>query len=163
MKAPTDHEELLGDILEDSLPPGARARIFGQTMAAMRRRRRSRLTANIAVPLVLVAAVILFSRGNKQISLPPGQPAITWISSMPLAAAQIVQTRRDSISYVTSMPGTFGRVTNATEPDSVKVLDDQGLLSLLAGKNAAIIHEAPGQADLVFANPENLNGFPMRP
>jgi hypothetical protein len=42
------------------------------------------------------------------------------------------------------------------------MLDDEELLSLVAGRPAALVRAASGRAELVFADPSDAGGFPVR-
>jgi len=41
-------------------------------------------------------------------------------------------------------------------------LQDLELLALVAGRPAALVRQGPHQAELLFVNPEDTNGFPVQ-
>ncbi len=142
------------------MPPGFREQALGRTIAAVRQQRRRRQAVNLAVPLAAVALAIVLSNEKIQPSAtPPALPALNFVTSQPLTPEQIIRTEPGSVVLLSSVPGSMGWITDQPESSLVKVLDDDALLKLLAGRGAALVQVSPDQTTLVFANPADMKGF----
>ena len=63
---------------------------------------------------------------------------------------------------VTSSSATFGLVEPSSIKDPFQEIDDEQLLALVGGRPAALVRQGPHQAELLFLNPEDTNGFPIQ-
>ena len=157
-----DQERLLHDILEDSLPPGLHDSMLGQTLAAVRRRRRIQIASRAAGTAAFIFVGLTFWLMSKPTPAPSAGSTLAMVTSQPLNPRQVIGTDAGSVSVIASVPEGFGWITNSSGQEPVKNLDDQELLTLLAGKAAALVRQPSGQTELVFANPSDANGFPVK-
>ena len=101
-------------------------------------------------------------------ALPPNtsvhlvRPALQIVSSKPLPASLVVATKPDSVVVVTSSPATFVVVETGAIKDPFEEIDDEQLLALAGGHPVALVRQGPHQAELLFLNPEDKNGFPVQ-
>jgi hypothetical protein len=89
------------------------------------------------------------------------QPSLRIVSSQPLPASMVVATDPGGIVMVGSSPGTFVAVEIGSIKDPFQVIEDEQLLALTAGRPVALVRQGPHQAELLFLNPEDTNGFPV--
>jgi hypothetical protein len=162
MKQQPDHDRLLDDMLADALPPGLRANLLDQTLAAVRVRRRFRLFARAAGAGALVCLGLALWKYSSPRSVPvaPTTPlTVDLPSSSPL---QILHTDAASVTIIGSEADSVQYITDSSSPEPIHLLDDEELLSLVAGRPAALVRTASGRAELVFADPSDAEGFPVR-
>ncbi len=70
-----------------------------------------------------------------------------------------MQSKPDSVAVVTSSPTTFVMVETGAIKDPFTEITDEQLLAFAAGRPAALVRQGPHQAELLFLNPEDTNGF----
>lgn len=166
MNKKTDNE-LLDDVLSEAAPPAFREALFGQTLGAVRRRRRFRHARNAAVLVVLfaLAGIFIWQRNPERRSIATAPkiqtPARTYtlVSTQPLAVSDIVTTHAPgSVQLITSAP-TVEIVETST--GNFHVINDEQLLALVAAHPAVLVRTGPHSEQLVFANPADAKGFPL--
>jgi hypothetical protein len=77
-----------------------------------------------------------------------------------LSAHAITVTRPLSAGQSISSQATVA-VISTTREGNVRLLNDDELLALVAPRPAALVRLGPDNEFLVFANPEDENGFPL--
>ena len=164
MNHPADNERLLTDVLADASHAGFRQALLGETLRLARRRRQLRQTQRaLATLAVLVVAGILAWRGFSP------RPAVREllsascqiVHSRPLDAAAIVTTQPLLPGQITSTAASKHIVTIVTTSGGFRVIDDDELLALAASRPVALVRRGPHEAELIFVNPEDQNGFPV--
>lgn len=157
-----DPHRLLNEILEEAAPAAFRSAVLEQTLRRVRRRRVVRQARRGLVALAFLAGLPLVLWRTL---LPPdhdtesGFPKIAMVSSQPPTASLILDTKPDGVTIVTSSPGAVVFVETGVAKDSPKEITDEELLALVAGKAAVLVRQSPHQAELVFVNAEDQNGF----
>jgi hypothetical protein len=162
MKHQPDHDRLLDDMVEDALPPGLRASLLDQTLAAVRVRRRIRLFARAAGAGAVVCLGLALWRFPSARFVPVAPRAPLTVDLPPSSPLQILHTDGGSVILIDSAADSVQYITDASCAEPIHVLDDEELLSLLAGRPAALVRTASGRAELVFADPTDAKGFPVR-
>jgi len=60
---------------------------------------------------------------------------------------------------VTSSPNTFLPIKTGAIEDPFQEINDEQLLALAGDRPVVLVREGPHQAELLFLNPEDKNGF----
>jgi len=164
MKTESEHRFLLDDVLAEAAPADFERALLDGTLRAVRRRRRMHhWSRGLAVVGVFAVISLVFWR-----TLLPGtpgkvvRPALRIVLSKSLPPSMIITTRPGSVAVVASSPKTFVLVETGSIMDPFKEIDDEQLLALAAGHPAALVRQGPRQAELLFLNPEDTNGFPVQ-
>jgi len=164
MKTESEHRLLLDDVLAEAAPADFERALRDGTLCAVRRRRRMHhWSRGLAVVGVFGAMALVVWR-----TLLPGtpvkviRPALRMVSSRPLPPSMIVTTTPGSVAVVASSPKKFVLVETGSIMDPFKEIDDEQLLALTGGRPAALVRQGPHQAELLFLNPEDTNGFPVQ-
>jgi hypothetical protein len=165
MKNQSDPDRLLDDILADAAPPEFRAEMLEQTLQQVRQRSRVRRWNRSIVVVTLVVSIPLlgwklFVATPKSGKSPP--PSFSLVRSQPLGPSLIVETKLGIVKIITSSPSTFAFVETELGKHLVTEINDDQLLALVAGRPAALVRQGPHQAELLFLNPEDQNGFPVQ-
>jgi hypothetical protein len=160
----SEQDNLLDEVLSEAAPADYGRTLLDGTLRAVRRRRRMRqwkrgvgaAGAFAAIVLAVWHALLPIS------SVKTVQPALRIVTSQPLPPSMIVETKPDSVAVVSSSPKTFVLVETGSIRDPFKEIDDEQLLALAGGRPAALVRRGPHQAELLFLNPEDKNGFPVQ-
>jgi hypothetical protein len=160
--------ELLDEVLAESVPADFREALFGETLRLVHRRRRLRQvrnTAGIVAMLVLLGILVWpgkVAKNSVAIAPPVAKAApknYTVILTQPLAASSIVTTQPQSTVQFVG-PKTSIEIVQTTAGD-YRIIDDNELLALLGSHSAALVRVGPHSEKLIFANPGDAQGFPM--
>ena len=162
MKHRPDHDRLLDEMAEEALPPGWRATLLDQTLAAVRARRRIRLFVRAAGAGALVCLGLALWRFSSPRFVPLAPPAPLAVVLPPSSPLQILHTDGGSVTIIHSEADSIQYITDSSSGEPIHALDDEGLLSMLAGRPAALVRAASGRAELVFADPSDARGFAVR-
>jgi hypothetical protein len=162
-----DNERLLNDVLSDAAPAEFRDSILGETLRAVRRRRRWRQTRRAVALFAALGLLWVLVWQN----LPPrpaglsstvakaGKKGYTLIQTHPLPAGAIVATRPLPAGRLLASVATVKLVQTAA--GDFHVLNDDALLALIGPRPAALVRVGPHSEKLVFVNPADENGFPV--
>lgn len=162
-----DANNLLNDVLAEAAPADLRDAMLAETLRFVRRRRQIRRVRPAAGVLALTSLLVILitQRSAKPplVSTPPTkqveQQSYTLIRTQPFAASALVSTKGFS---ATGLAASVPKVVEvATISGGFRLINDDELLSLLADKPAVLIRTGPHSEELVFANPEDQNGFPL--
>jgi hypothetical protein len=167
MNERTDNQNLLAEVLAEASPADFRAAMLAESLRLARRRRQFR-QARCAVG-VLTAASLLAVLVMQQFSKSPvvsrprakiiGKQSYDLVRTLPMPASALVSTRSFSATgFALSIPKV---VEVATTSGGFRLINDDELLALLADKPAVLIRTGPHSEELVFANPEDQNFFPL--
>ena len=162
MKHRPDHDRLLDDIVEEALPPGMRAALLDQTLAAVRVRRRFRLFRRAAAAGALVCLGLALWKFSSPGFVPLARQAPMTVVLPPSSPLHILHTDAGSVTIIDSEADSVQCITASSDGEPVRMLDDEELLSLVAGRPAALVRTASGRAELVLADPSDAGGFPVR-
>ena len=164
-----DNGRLLYDVFAESAPPDFREAMLAEPLRLVRRRRlvrRMRNAAGIFSALALLAVLLIqnLSRQAGFVSAPPVAKEVSTrsyevVRTQPFPASEIVATQPLAASKFVSSPAAVEIVQTTT--GNFRVINDDQLLSLLASHPAILVRNGPQSEKLVFANPEDANGFPM--
>jgi hypothetical protein len=166
-----NESDLLRDVFAETDTPKLRAELLATTLNAVRRqdarRRRNRclLASACALGLVWVTAKLVLPAKSQPPMISPN-PSVAYsdpliIRSQPLAPGMIVVANPGDLKKVSSFAGITVVVTSpATE--LFEPLDDDKLMTLVAGKPVAVVHEGPFVARFVFLNPDDAEGWPLQ-
>jgi hypothetical protein len=157
-------QQLLDDVLGEAGPTDFKESLWLHTLDEVRHRRRARQRNRALLACAVAVAIPLLVW---RLTLPPAPTELSplpyaLIHSQPLPSGMTVESKRDTVSFVTSSTATMAVI--ATDPSRrlYREIDDDQLLTLLAGRPAAIIRDRPNQASLLFLDPEDQNGFPVQ-
>jgi hypothetical protein len=161
-----DNEHLLTDVFAEAAPAGFREVMLDQTLRLLRRRRRWRQTRHLAALLVALGLLAVLVRQNfpphPLAPMPAAKAKIKnyeLVCTRPLSAGAIVVTRPLSADQLVASVATAEIVQ--TSSGIFRVINDDELLALVASRPAALIRLGPNSERLIFANPDDENGFPV--
>lgn len=159
-----DPQGLLDDVLAEAAPSDFEWALLDGTLRAVRRRRRRRQwSRGIATTGALIALVLMVWRAwFPTPSIHRIRPSLHLVTSQPLPASMIVQTRRGNIAVVSSSSKMLLVIESGTIKDPFQEIDDDQLLALAGDRPAALVRQGPHQAELIFVRPEDGNGFPVQ-
>jgi hypothetical protein len=157
-------DALLNDVLADAASPAFREDLLRLTLEQVqgrqRRQRRSRrLLAAAGALLVLAVAARFLPRHN---ALEPSSNDSLVVHSRPLRAGVVVTTQPGSAELVRSSAAAVAWVMTSPNVSTFDRISDEQLFALLGGRPAALVHQDPARAELVFLNPADERGFPVR-
>ena len=164
MKPESEQNSLLDDVLSEAAPADFERALLDGTLRAVRHRRRLR-RASPGLAVAGVFAAIAVAVWNALLPTTPVnlvRPTLHIVRSQPLPASMVVGTKPGSVVVVTSSPTTFVMVETGSIKDPFQEINDEQLLALAAGRPAALVRQGPHQAELLFLNPEDKNGFPVQ-
>ena len=164
MKPEFEQHSLLKDVLAETAPRHFERLLLDGTLRAVRRRRRRRQCSRglAAVGVFAAIALAVWNALRPTSSVHVIQPALHIVSSQPLAASMVVRSKSGGVVAVSSSPTTFELVQTGSILDPFKEITDEQLLALVRGRPAALVRQGPHQAELLFLNPEDTNGFPIQ-
>jgi hypothetical protein len=167
MNRKTDNE-LLDDVLAEAAPANFREALLDETLRVVRRRRRIRQVRNVVGMLIILGFLGIFVRQQTlrkpSIAIAP-QPArpvekgYTLLHTQPLLAAAVITTHPSGTMPFITSAATVAIVE--TTPGQFRLINDQQLLALVAAHPAVLVRTGPNSEQLVFANPQDANGFPL--
>jgi hypothetical protein len=160
-----DRNRLLDEILKEAAPAEFRNVVLEQTLRRVRRRRVVRQVQRGVVAMALLAALpfviwrtFFFPIRETHSPIPKFAAA----SFRSLAPCVLVETKPGGVETVASSVGAVVIVETATIKDAPKEITDEELLALTAGRPAVLVRQSPHQAELLFVNAEDQNGFPVQ-
>jgi hypothetical protein len=165
MSRKTDNEELLDDILATSAD--FREMLLDTTLRQVRHRRRFRRARNAAgvVAALALLGILFWPKNAKQNPIavaPPTKKVVeqsyTLVTTQPLSPDHVVQTHSFGAPQIITSKATVEIVQ--TTAGNFHLIDDEQLLALTADHPAILIRTGPHSEKLVFANPDDQNGFP---
>ncbi len=156
------NESLLSDVLGEGKLARSREQLLGETLRAVRQQRRTRRMTRIAGAAATLAAAALlvgkFYNPKPKQSHETAKTVSEGLGLYTLAPTEALPQKE----IVTSVPLPAGSVaisspfqimvTDATEPDSVREINDQELLALAGSRPVALVRLGPGAAELVFVD-----------
>jgi hypothetical protein len=159
MNSDSDIQSLLSDVVGETAPVSFREQLLERALGEVRHRKTRRVVARsvLAVACVLallaiVARLLPVASGRESNNL--------MVHSRPLSPEMVVVSEPQTVEIIKPLYPDLEFVHSST--DTFRILGDNELLRLLAGRPAALVHRSPSQADLVFANPDDSNGFPTQ-
>ena len=164
MKPESEQHSLLDDVLSEAAPADFERALLDGTLRAVRRRRRMRQCSR-GLAAAGVFAGIALAVWNALLPTTPvklARPALHIVSSQPLPASMVTRTKPDSVVVVTSSLTTFVMVETGAIKDPFQEINDEQLLALAGRRPVALVRQGPHQAELLFLNPEDTNGFPVQ-
>jgi hypothetical protein len=157
-------DRLLADVIAEGEPPGFRDALLGGMLLEARRRRRARLVgrpvAALAVLCLAGALAWLGSRPGRGGASAQG-PTWTAVQTRPLAAGSLVTSRPMAAACLVASAPNAHLVRTAPGGGDYRVLSDDELLALIGSRGAALVRVGPNSEELIFADPDDRNGFPM--
>jgi len=161
MKPESELPGLLDDVLAEAAPADFERALLDGTLRAVRHRRRVRRSCRgLAVVGILAGiAVAVWNALLPTTSVNLVRPALHIVSSQPLPASMVIGTGPGGVAVVTSSLATVLVVETGSIQDPFKEINDEQLLALVEGRPAALVRKGPHQAELLFLNPEDTNGF----
>jgi len=167
MNRKTDNERLLADVLAEAAPEDYRDALLGETLRLVRRRRRWRQTRLAAAVLVAfgLCGIFIWQENSppRPIAPAPAAKAVAknyqLVQTRPLPATAIVATQPLAAGQFVAPAETVALVR--TSSSNYRVINDAELLALVTSHPAVLIRTGPRSEALVFANPEDQNGFPL--
>ena len=165
MKNQSDPDRLLDDIMTDAASSEFRAVMLEQTLRQVRQRNRVRQWSRSIAAVALVVSVPLLgwklfvapSKSSRSQSRSFGV-----VRSEPLNPSLIVETKLGMVNIITSIASTAAFVETEPGKNLVKEINDDQLLALVTGRLVVLVRQGPHQAELLFLNPEDQNGFPVQ-
>jgi len=161
MKPESEQNSLLADVLSEAAPADFERALLDGTLRAVRRQRRLRRSSRgLAVAGVLAAiSLAIWHALLPTTPMNLARPALHIVSSQPLPASMVIGTKPGGVAVVNSSVASVVVV----ETGSIKVpfneINDEQLLALTRGRPATLLRQGPHQAELLFLNPEDANGF----
>jgi hypothetical protein len=156
----SNRQQLLEDVLEEAGSPVFKEVLWQQTLEQVRCLSRARRRNRVLLAVAVMAVAPLFPW---RLIIPPTQVQplpYGIVRSQALPAAMIAETKPGTIPVITSSSAAVAVVETGPAKDLFREIGDEQLLALLAGRPAALVRQGPGQASLLFLNPQDQNGFP---
>ncbi|HVR34316.1 MAG TPA: hypothetical protein VMS21_00530 [Methylomirabilota bacterium] len=156
------------DTLVGELFAGDAAGLTGETAleclilgGRMRRRARKRngFLVAAAVPLFLVAGVLMLARLPESMPTGPTEAAVETVRTLPLASGQLIVTGGAVAATVNSDIGSV-LVVRSGPSAAVELVSDRQLLALTSGRPAILVRPGTKDARLVFADPQDQEPDP---
>jgi hypothetical protein len=165
MNSPGETERLLNDVLSEDAD--FRAALLGETLRRVCRRQQVRRLNQAIVTLALLFGISAMlwkpspreSRNSAQ-STAPMSSQLALVSSAPLRAAMLVESRPDTLDVISSSPGVLAIIESPAEPPFIQI-SDADLFALLAGRPVALVRAQGQPAALLFLNEADRAGFPV--
>jgi hypothetical protein len=66
------------------------------------------------------------------------------------------------VEVVHSSLATFALVETTESTGALRLISDPQLLALFGGRPVALVYHGPAQAELLFLNPDDKDGFPAQ-
>jgi len=159
-------DDLLHDVLGDAASPAFRDDLLQDTLHQVRRRKQWRRvnrglgTVACVIALLLIAARFLPHPTQKPQGavIATSDPLI--VRSSPSGEGCVIATDSRSVEIISSSM-TTAMVQTLPPQDLFKTIGDDELLASLQGTPAVLVRHGPFDAELVFANPEDMKGFPV--
>ena len=163
MRPESEQHSLLDDVLTEAAPADFERALLDGTLRAVRRRRRMRRCSRGLAVAGVFAAIVIALWHSLWPSTPVRliRPALHIVSSQPLPASMVVSTRPNSVVVTSSSPTTFVVIETGAIKEPFQEINDEQLLALAGGRPVALVRQGPHQAELLFLNPEDTNGFPV--
>lgn len=168
MNRKPDKEQLLDDVLTEATPTRFRDTLLSETLCLVKRRRRWRETRRAAALLALLALFGFFIRQDNlpQKSTAPAPAAATKRKSLMLVNTQTLPTgnvvaRQPRISNQLVATAETVKVVQ-TQSGGYCMVSDEELLALVASHPAVLIRTKEHSEKLVFVNPKDEKGFPLK-
>src|SRR5688572_33166801 len=138
-----EQDNLLDDVLGEAAPADFERALLDATLRAVRRRRRMRqCSRGLAAAGVFAAiAVAVWNTFLPTTSINLVGPTLHIVSSQPLPASMVVETRPVSVRVVTSSPTTFVMVETGSIKDPFQEITDEQLLALVGNRPAALVRQ----------------------
>jgi hypothetical protein len=125
--------------------------ILGGRMRRRARKRNGFLVAT-AVPVILVAGVLMLARLPESMPTGPTEAGVETLRTLPLASGQLIVTGGAVAATVNSDIGSV-LVVRSEPSAAVEFVSDRQLLALTAGRPAILVRPGTRDARLVFAEP----------
>ncbi|MBI2924656.1 MAG: hypothetical protein HYY24_03005 [Verrucomicrobia bacterium] len=157
-----DRYQLLETVLGDAVPADFRDALLAHTLRHVRRRKRALQLTRGSLMLGLLAVLSL---GLWKMLFGPRRPAeaafatVRVVTSQPLPRSIIVETELGATRTVSSSPSTLAVIETGSVPNLYQEIDDERLLAFVAGRPVALVRRGPHEAELVFVNPADQEGF----
>ena len=156
-------QQLLDDVLGEAGPSDFKESLWLHTLDEVRHRRRARQRNRALLACAVAVAIPLLVWRWTLPPAPTERSPLPYavIRSLPLPSGMTVESKPDTVSFLASSTSTMTVI--ATDPSRrlYREINDDQLLTLLAGRPAAIIREGANGASLLFLDPEDQNGFPV--
>jgi len=164
MKLDLEQPGLLDDVLAEAAPADFERVLLEGTLRAVRRRHRTRrLTRGLAVVGACAAIIaVVWNALWPFSSVKSVRPGLSIVSSQPLPPSMIVGTQPGSVVVVSSSAKTVVLVETGSIKDPFREINDEQLLALVGKRPAALVRHGTHEAELLFVNPEDTNGFPVQ-
>lgn len=153
MNRTADQEQLLKDVLVETMPASLREDLLAQTLRQVRRRRHTRQVRRMAGALAILVGLgfILWPRPPHTLVQRTPVKSYVLVRTQPLPSGEIVKTvSLAEARHIISSPAV-GVISTATAPRVVREIDDADLLSLAAPNPVVLVRLGPHSAQLVFA------------
>jgi hypothetical protein len=154
MNRHSEEQQLLNEVLAESLPDNRREQLLEQTLRQIRSQRHWRQTRRTvgALAIVLGLGFLIWPRPHYPfVQASPPKPYVL-VETQPLPEANIVKTiPLNSVSQISSDSNVIV-IATATEPHLAREIDDAALLSLAAPNPVILVRQGPHSAELVFAH-----------
>ena len=161
---PNDH--LLGDIFADTLSTDFREVLLASTLQRVRQKRRVRKTLRGAAVGMAVVCLLAISAWEMKKSGPglvsPQKADYSLVRTQPLPRSSFVTTQPFATERVVQTIAFTQQVHTEKGHLPFRMIDDRELLALAGEGRAALVRVGPETEELIFLNPNDANGFPVR-
>ena len=163
MKDDSAKEELLSDVLGETVSDSFRANSLDQMLAVVQRRRANRKRVQGLVAGACILLIITFGlRFHPKQSVALVQRADPMlVHSAPLSPGTLIDTQAGVVTFVNSSGPSFALVEAIPSEDLFERIGEDRLMALLASRPAALIHRGTS-SELVFLDPADANGYQVR-
>lgn len=153
-----EYSDLLKEVLEQGVSPDFQNALETQVLRAAKRRKQIRQLGQSALVTAVLLVTILTFLPFGPFSQTAHKRSLSIVHSSPLPPEMILKSLV-SVPQVTSSKSTYALISSRR--DSFVVLGDDELFKYLEGHPATLVRRGDGTSDLVFANPDDMKGFPL--
>lgn len=153
MKHHEEQPELLDSLFQEKSVREFRDRLLNETLAAVRRKKRTRQLGAALVIAAMISLLMFPSRREQPVApvsrLVPAARPFELVTTRPLPAATIVETRSGNLEAFSSVPNRFALVETPKNGTHLQILGDEELFALIPGEAKLLVWHAPHEAELL--------------
>lgn len=162
MKNPHELRPLLTDVFSPEDPGDGPGALLQTTLRHVRRKRWRKRATVPALVAVMVGLPLWLHRPLPSVeSSPVAETAspVKIVGTLPFSAELHVETRAGLIPVTPTSAGLATVLETGFSPRAWKLIDDQELFALLAGRPALLIKNETGRTELIFPNRADQDQF----
>jgi hypothetical protein len=143
-----ERDELLADLLTESVPADFHVALLADTLRHARRRRLRRRASRAALVMAMAGALGLFVWRNA-----PSNPGYAVVRTLPFPSTALVNTRPFGAEWIVATFNNVREVRTRPGAGSLRFVNDDELLAFAAPRIPALVRTGPDTQELIFLTP----------